>query len=165
MKQVFASLAACLVLTACSTPTVYGPRASANASGFTEMRIEADRYRVSYQGGNGAGPDQVADYALLRAAEIASAQGYDWFRVVEQFTQGAGGGGPQLSVGGGSSSFGGRSAVGLGLGTSFDLSGGPKLVRNIEVKLGRGPKPADAYDAADVIRTVGPRAPGPRPAL
>ena len=165
MKQVLASLAACLALAACSTPTVYGPRMSANGSGFTEMRIEADRYRVSYQGGNGAGPDQVADYALLRAAEITSAQGYDWFRVVEQFTQGTGGRGPQLSVGGGSTSFGRRSAVGLGLGTSFDLSGGPQLVRNLEIKLGRGAKPNDAYDAADVIRTVGPRAPGLRPAL
>lgn len=165
MKQVPISLAACLALAACSTPTVYGPRAGPSASGFAEMRIETDRYRVSYQGGNGAGPDQVADYALLRAAEIAVAQGYDWFRVVEQFTQGVGGGGPQLSVGGGSASFGGRSAVGLGLGTSFDLSGGPKLTRNLEIKLGKGARPGDAYDAADVIRTIGPRTPGPRPAL
>jgi hypothetical protein len=163
MKQGLAPIAACLLLAACTTPTVYGPRAGPTASGFSEMRIEADRYRVSYQGGNGAGPDQVADYALLRSAEIAVAQGYDWFSVVEQFTQGTAGRGPQLSVGGGSSSYGRRSAVGMGLGTSFDLSGGPQLTRNLEIKLGKGAKPNDAYDAADVIRTIGPRVPGPRP--
>jgi hypothetical protein len=165
MKQVLAPLAACLLLAACTTPTVYGPRTASTASGFSEMRIEADRYRVSYQGGNGAGADQVADYALLRAAEITAAQGYDWFRVVEQFTQGVAGRGPQVSLGGGSASYGRRSAVGLGLGTNFDLSGGPQLTRNLEIKLGKGAKPDDAYDAADVIRTIGPRAAGPRPAV
>lgn len=164
MKQLLAPIAACLLLAACTTPTIYGPRASPTGSGFSEMRIEADRYRVSYQGGNGASPDQVADYALLRSAEIAAAEGYDWFRVVEQFTQGSAGRGPQLSLGGGSSSYGRSSAVGLGLGTSFDLSGGPQLTRNLEIKLGKGAKPADAYDAADVIRTIGPRTPAPRPA-
>lgn len=163
MKQVLAPIAACFLLAACATPTVYGPRAGPTASGFSEMRIEADRFRVSYTGGNGASPDQVADYALLRAAEITVAQGYDWYRVVEQFTQGSAGRGPQLSVGGGSSSYGGRSAVGLGLGTSFDLSGGPQLTRNLEIKLGKGAKPDDAYDATDVIRTIGPRVPGVRP--
>lgn len=164
MKQGLASVAACLLLAACATPTVYGPRTSPNASGFSEMRIEADRFRVSYTGGNGASPDQVADYALLRAAEITVAQGYDWYRVVEQFTQGTAGRGPQMSVGGGSASFGRRSSVGVGLGTSFDLSGGPQLTRNLEIKLGRGAKPDDAYDATDVIRTIGPRVPGARPA-
>jgi hypothetical protein len=162
MKQGLASVAACLLLAACATPTVYGPRTGPNASGFSEMRIEADRFRVSYTGGNGASPDQVADYALLRAAEITVAQGYDWYRVVEQFTQGTAGRGPQMSVGGGSASFGRRSSVGVGLGTSFDLSGGPQLTRNLEIKLGRGVKPDDAYDATDVIRTIGPRVPGAR---
>jgi hypothetical protein len=163
MKQVFASLAACFFLAACTTPTIYGPRTSPTSSGFNEFRIEADRYRVSYQGGNGASPDQVADYALLRSAELTVAAGYDWFRVVEQFTQGTAGRGPQMSVGGGSASFGRRSSVGVGLGTSFDLSGGPQLTRNLEIKLGRGAKPDDAYDATDVIRTIGPRVPGARP--
>lgn len=165
MKQLFAPLAACLVLAGCTTPTVYGPRTGPTASGFGEMRIEADRYRVSYQGGSGASVDQVADYALLRAAEITVAQGYEWFHVVEQFTQGVAGRGPQLSVGGGSSSYGRSSALGIGLGTSFDLSGGPQLTRNLEIKLGRGAKPTDAYDAADVISTIGPRAPSVRPPL
>jgi hypothetical protein len=67
-----------------------------------------------------------------------------------------------MSVGGGSASFGRRSSVGVGLGTSFDLSGGPQLTRNLEIKLGRGVKPDDAYDATDVIRTIGPRVPGAR---
>jgi len=65
-----------------------------------------------------------------------------------------------LSIGAGSASYGRHSAVGLGLGTSFDLSGGPALTRSLEILLGKGPVPpgVDAYDASAVIREVGPRA-------
>ncbi len=161
MKQILAPIAACLALAACATaaPTVYAPQAGPRASGFSDMRIEADRYRVTYRGGNGAGINQVADYALLRAAEITVAQGYEWFMITDQFTQGEAGRGPQVSVGGGSTSFGRSSALGLGLGTSFDLSGGPQLTRNIEIKLGKGEKPGTGYDATDIIRTIGARVP------
>jgi hypothetical protein len=162
MKRIAALILTCGALAACTTPTVYAPAASPTASGFSEMRIEADRYRVTYRGGSGAPAAQVADYALLRAAELTVASSYDWFRVVGRYQEGYGGGrGPQLSVGGGSTSFGRRSAVGLGVGTSFDLSGGPQLATTLEIKMGKGARPddRDVYDASDVIRTIGPRAP------
>ena len=37
-----------LGLTACETPTVYAPAASAEASGYSEMAIEQGRWRESY---------------------------------------------------------------------------------------------------------------------
>lgn len=161
MKPLLA-LAAVLSLAACTTPTVYAPATGPKASGFSEYRLENDRWRVTYRGGSGAPAMQVADLALLRAGELAIQTGYDWFRVVDRFdeTRGGGGGGPRtsLSVGGGSSNYGwGRSSgVGLGIGTSFDLSGGPQISRTIEVVMGKGPKPVsvDVYDARAVVREI-----------
>jgi hypothetical protein len=163
MRRFLTLATATLALSACATPTVYQPAASARAVGFAETRIEADRYRVSFRGGGGAPVAQVQDYALLRAAELAIANGYDWFRVTDRFVEqvgGGSGGGPRVSLGGGSSSFGRRSSVGLGAGVGFDLSGGPQLAATLEILLGRGPAPRerDVYDARDVQRSIRARA-------
>jgi len=163
MKRILVIGLACAALGACATPTQYGPAATPTASGFWETRLENDRFRVSYRGGSGAPPDQVADYALYRAAEVTRLAGYDWFRLVSRYDEGVAGRGPQMSLGTGSTSFGRRSAVGVGLGASFDLGGGPQLTTNLEIKLGRDPRPADfdVYGADDVLRNIGPRLPGP----
>lgn len=163
MKRALIVAAATLSLEACATPTVYAPSTGAPTSvGFTDYRIETGRYRVSYTGGGGAPMAQVADYALLRAAEVALRDGYDWFRVVDRRdrTIGAGrGGGPRLSVGVGSGGggWGRRSGVSVGVGTSFDLSGGPAHSRTLEVMAGKGPVPRqpDVYDARDIVRVIG----------
>lgn len=162
-------LAACaaLSLAACATtPTVYQPAPGPSGVGFSEYRIESGRYRVTFNGGPGAPMSQVADYALLRAAEVSIADGYDWFRVVERRDSQNGApyaGGPRISVGGGSSSWSGGgwrgsgSSVGVGIGTSFDLSGGPSYSRTLEILAGKGAKPddRDTYDARDIVRVVG----------
>lgn len=163
MKRALIIAAATLSLAACATPTVYAPSTGAPTSvGFSDYRIETGRYRVTYTGGGGAPMAQVADYALLRAAEIALRDGYDWFRVVDRQdrTIGAGSGGrPRVSVGVGSGGGGWRrsSGVSVGVGTSFDLSGGPAFSRTLEVMAGKGPVPKgrDVYDARDIVRVIG----------
>jgi hypothetical protein len=158
MKPALIAIAAVLAVTGCATPTVYGPAAGPARVGFSDYRIEAGRYRVTFTGGGGAPIPQVADYALLRAAEVALRDGYDWFRVVDRVDQRAGApGGSSLSVGTGTSSWGRRSSVGIGVGTSIDLSGGPAWSRTLEVLAGKGPAPrgGDVYDARAVIRDVG----------
>ncbi len=155
--------ASALSLAACATPTVYAPSTGAPTSvGFSDYRIETGRYRVTYTGGGGAPMSQVADYALLRAAEVALRDGYDWFRVVDRQdrTLGAGSGGrPRVSVGVGSGGggWGRRSGVSVGVGTSFDLSGGPAYARTLEIMAGKGPVPKDrdVYDARDIVRVIG----------
>lgn len=159
-RPLIAAGLAALLLTACATaPTVYRAAASApTAVGYSEYRLEAGRYRVTFQGGPGAQEAQVADYALLRAAELALRDGYDWFRVADRSTTVSGGGaGPRLSVGGGSASFGRHSGIGVGLGTSFNLGPGPAYARSIEVVFGKGPTPRDrdAYDAREIVKVVG----------
>jgi len=161
MIRLIAPLAAALALCACaSAPTLYQPAAGPQSVGFSDVRIESDRYRVTFRGGPGAPPEQVSDYALLRAADLALEQGYDWFRVVDRSMGRIGrDNGPRLSIGTGSASYGRHSAVGVGLGTSFDLGGGPSLAQTIEVLMGKGPPPRDpdVYVAREVRQSVGAR--------
>lgn len=157
------------VLAGCATPTVFAPAGpSVSASGFWDSRIEQDRYRVSYRGGSGAPADLVRDYALLHAADITRASGYDWFRVVGRYGEAqAPRSSSGLSVGGGASSYGRRSASGLGVGFAVPLgNSGPQLTETVEIVLGKGAKPADpdTYDAADVQRSIRSRMPQPPPA-
>lgn len=159
MKRLIIAAAA-LSMAACATaPTRYQPAAGPQAVGYSEYRIEPGRYRVTFRGGPGAPPQQVMDYALVRAADLAIAGGYDWFRVADRFVEGRPDRGPRLGVGVGGADFGRRSAVGLGLGTSFNLGGGPSLTTTIEVVMGRGERPrgADTYDARALRRSLGAR--------
>jgi hypothetical protein len=159
MKPLIALAFSAALLTACATaPTLYGPRTGPSSAGYSEYRLEAGRYRVTFQGNPGAPVNQVSDYVLLRSAELALRDGYDWFRVADRVTQSTGQGrGSSLSIGGGSGGYGRRSSVGVGLGTSFNLGPGPAVSSSMEVVFGKGPRPrdADVYDARDIVRTVG----------
>ena len=164
MKRLAISALALMTLSACETPTVYQEATRAGAVGYSEQRIEPGRYRVTFQGGGGAPAQQVENYALLRAAQVAVRDGYDWFRVVDRNGYAAPPrSGSSLSIGGGSGSFGRGGGFGLGLGTSFDLSGGPAVTRSIEILAAHGPasRDPDAYDARGVINNLGPRAAPP----
>lgn len=143
---------------ACATPAVYAPAMRAGGAGYSETRIENDRYRVTYR--DAANEAAAADFALLRAAELTLAQGYDWFVVDQRSTDREGSGsGPRISIGGGSTNYGGRSSVGVGAGVGFNLGGGPKSTVSLEIRLGRGAKPdtVNAYDARQVQSTIRPR--------
>lgn len=164
MKRLLALAFSAALLTACATtPTVYAPQSAPHGAGYSEYRLENGRYRVTFQGNPGASVNQVSDYVLLRSAELALRDGYDWFRVADRMTQQNGSGsGSTLSVGGGTSSYdygrhGGGSSVGLGVGTTFNLGPKPSITSSMEVVFGRGqpPRDADVYDARAIVRTVG----------
>ena len=155
---VIATVAVSLVLSACATaPTLYQASIGPQAVGYSEYRIEPGRYRITFRGGPGAPAQQVADYALLRAADLAVAEGYDWFQVADRLSQGRPDTGPRIGVGLGGGDFGRRSGVSLGLGTSFNLGGGPAFVSTLEVVMGRGERPRgrDSYDARALRRSLG----------
>jgi hypothetical protein len=125
--------------------------------GYSEYRIEPGRYRITFQGGPGAPAQYVSDLALLRAADLTIAQGYDWFRVSDRFLQGRPDTSPRISLGVGGASFGRHSAVGLGVANGFSLGGGPSVASTIEVTMGRGDRPrgADVYDARALRENLG----------
>lgn len=83
-------------LSACATATPYQaatPR-SAVAGGFSDVRLEADRYRVSFLGNSMTSRERVERYLLYRAAEITLQQGYDWFEATDRRLESK----PQTSV-------------------------------------------------------------------
>jgi hypothetical protein len=164
MKRLIALAFSAAVLTACTTtPTLYAPQTAPSGAGYSEYRLEDGRYRVTFRGNPGAPVNQVSDYVLLRSAELALRDGYDWFRVADRVTQETGsGGGSSLSVGAGGSNYdyghhGHGSSVGLGVGTTFNLGPKPAVSSSMEVVFGRGqpPRGADVYDARSIVQTVG----------
>lgn len=161
MTRLILIAAAALSLSACAAaPTLYQPAQGPQSVGYREYRIEPGRYRITFQGGPGAPPQQVQDYALIRAADLAIAEGYDWFRVADRIMEGRPDRGPQVSLGVGGGSFGRRSGVGLGVGVGgMSLGPGPSVSSTIEVVMGRGERPrgADVYDARALRRTLGER--------
>lgn len=153
-RTVLVSLLA-LALAACTTaPTPFAAADGARGVGYSELRIEQNRYRVTWRGTdhpNAPGEDM----ALLRAADLALANGYDWFRVVSRNDR-AESRGPTLSLGTGGADYGRHSAVGVGLGTSFDLGGPPLRTVTLEVLMEKGAPPHEvgAYDAHDAAKTI-----------
>jgi len=164
MRPIAAALL-CLGLAACATPTRYAAAARPDSIGYSEVRIEPGRYRVTFQGGDGAPAGQVEDYVMRRAAEVALRDSYDWFQVVDR----SGGASPPhsssaISIGGGSAGYGRGGGVGVGLGAAFPLSGGPRVTRSLEIFCGRGARPmgGDVYDARGVLASLStPQDPNP----
>jgi hypothetical protein len=156
---VFSALA---LLAACATaPPAYTPAATASGTGYSETRIENDRYFVTYRARSAADAALISDYALLRAAEITLERGKSWFWVDRRSLdeQNTANSGPSVSVGVGGGNYGRRSGVGVGVGFSIPI-GGPQAPRatsaTVEIRLGDGPKPDDpnAYDARGVSTSL-----------
>lgn len=159
MKAIVLATCIAIGLSACTTPLIYAPAIKPNAAGFSEARIENDRYRVSYRAPVEAPSARLYDFTLLRAAEVTLQQGYDWFRVTGRSDDVRGARGPRLSLGTGGVDYGRSSAVGVGVSGGFYLGGGPTQSVTLEIQLGKGPVPSDRdiYNARDVARTIGER--------
>lgn len=163
MRTLILAFLAC-TLAACATAvgTAYGP-ADPKGYGYSETRIETDRYRIVFAGDGATAVDRVEDYALLRAAELAVENGYDWFRVVGRSVDERSKGGVGLGAGVG----GGGRNVGVGVGGDLGTVGARKFyTATLEVLFGKGEKPADAaggeiYDARSVVETIRARMPAP----
>jgi len=74
-------------LSACATSTPYGPAESGNGYGFSEQRIENNRYRLMFRGNSSTTRESVENFLLYRAAELTLQNGFDHFLVVEGDTE------------------------------------------------------------------------------
>lgn len=139
-----------LLMAACSTITHYQPLH--NGVGYSEQKLEVNRYRISFDGNSYTDRATVQNYVLYRCAELTLAQGYDYFKVATQSAEAE----PQDRSGTFSFGFGlggiSRSGFGLGVGTSTGVDRAD-YQGSADVTLHRGKKPAEdptAYDARDV---------------
>ena len=83
---VAAAITTTLGVAACqSGPTPYQPSVGRDL-GYTESRIENDRYRISFKGNSLTDRETVENYLLYRAAELTLQNGYDVFTVVNRDT-------------------------------------------------------------------------------
>ena len=160
MRRHLAPLLMTLTLAACTTPTAYAPLQTPSGSGFSETKIQDDRWRVTFRGGSDAGRERVADLTLLRAAQLTLQQGYDWFRITQRYGQISPSRGPTLSVGAGGGDYGwrGGSSFGVGVG-GIPLGGGPQLSETLEILMARGEAPKGdpaVYDAHGVQQSIKP---------
>jgi hypothetical protein len=73
-----------LALAACAQPTPYQP--ARDGYGFTQQRIEDNRYRIVFTGNSLTPLQVVEDYMLYRAAEITLQAGYDYFIIADKQT-------------------------------------------------------------------------------
>jgi len=147
-------LAPALALAACATagPTRYAP-ASEGQYGYSERRIEQDRFMIRFDAGADISIEETEDLALRRAAEFTLEQGGDWFVVVRRNRDGNDRDpvrvGTSASYSTGSHGY---SASGIGLGIRFDGSAGQKSVTlEILVRTGTVSDDANAYDARNVL--------------
>ncbi len=142
-----------LLVTACASVTTSYVPENGTGRGYSEQRIESDRFRVYFDGGADVSFAEAEDYALRRAAELTLLEEGDWFLVVGRFTEGDDR--DPVRVGGSvSQTFGSRGyrGSGVGIGLQFDPDAGEKratleiLIRSGEI----APDP-NAYDARQVL--------------
>ncbi|CAN5411197.1 hypothetical protein BH09PSE1_BH09PSE1_27250 [soil metagenome] len=180
-KPVLLAAVAALALSACATATPYQPSAGGRMGGYAEQRLENDRYRVSFSGNSVTSREEVETGLLLRAAELTTESGFDWFATVNRATDrdtrflntgpsfpGAGYDPYFNRFGGGwgpswryynrgywspwGDPFWGRS--------DFDVRQIDRYEATSEIIMGRGAKPAgdpNAFDAREVISNLGAR--------
>ena len=183
VKPVLLAAAAALALSACATATPYQPAGYGGVrGGYAEQRLESDRYRVSFSGNSVTSREQVEMGLLLRAAELTTESGYDWFATVNRATDrdvryqtlgggyGSGFGDPfyrdRYSPFWGPSWRDSRGGLWSPWGdpfwgrNDFDVRQIDRFEATSEIVLGRGSKPANdpnAFDAREVIANLGPR--------
>jgi hypothetical protein len=75
-------------LAACETATPYQPNVpgQATSGGYSEVRLEPDRWRVTFTGNTMTSRETVEGYLLFRAAELTLQSGDDWFEMVDRNT-------------------------------------------------------------------------------
>jgi len=175
-------------LAGCATPTPYQPNVpgQSTSGGYSEMRVESNRWRVTFAGNSLTSRQTVEGYLLFRAAELTTEQGYDWFSIVDRNTQRDARTyiepDPFYSPWYGPYGFWRPSwrywGPGPGWRTwdpywgspfwadSVDVRTVEKFEATAEIFMGKGPKPADdprAFDARQVIANLQPKIQYPEP--
>jgi hypothetical protein len=172
LKPVLLAVTAALALSACATATPYGPAGQGSRYGYSDMRVDANRFRVSFAGNSVTTRDQVEMGLLLRAAEVTLESGHDWFATVNRAVdrdvryQGT----PDPFYYDRYSPFWGPSwryyrrgywsPWADPFGPSMDLREIDRFEATAEIVVGSGAKPAgdpNAFDAREVVQNLGPR--------
>lgn len=188
MKRLIIAAAAALTLSACETATPYQPLmpGTASSGGFSEVRIEPNRWRVTFAGNSLTSRETVETYLLYRSAELTADRGFDWFALSDRYTNRDSRTyvDPPIGAYGDFGSYYGRyggfwgpswryyGARGWniwgpwGPDPFFDVHTVTRYEATAEIVVGRGPKPEGdrrAFDARAVLESLGPKIVRPTP--
>lgn len=183
MKHRSAAIAVVLALaaglSACATATPYQPMAAgaATSGGYSDYRLDNNKFRVTFAGNTLTSRDTVERYLLYRAAELTTAQGYDWFVLAARDTDKTSRTYVEPSAWGPSWRYGYWRPYWSYYGPRYgwrtwdpywgdpfwadrvDVRTVEKYAATADVVMGRGPKPATdptAFDAREVMANLGP---------
>jgi hypothetical protein len=87
VKRLAGAAALALLAVGCAgKPTPYQPISSSSrvAGGYSETRLAADHFRVTFIGNSFTSRERVEASLLYRAAELTLAEGYDWFVIEDR---------------------------------------------------------------------------------
>lgn len=85
MIRILVSVVVAAFLTACATATPYQPEE--RGFGYSERRIEDNRFRVRFTGNDATDRDRVESYLLYRAAELTVQHGGTHFLIADTDTE------------------------------------------------------------------------------
>lgn len=77
------ALMAMMLLSGCATKY----QASGLSGGFTETQLDANVFRVTFNGNASTPSERAADFALLRSAELTLQHGYRYFAVMDALSE------------------------------------------------------------------------------
>jgi len=162
MKRPILAAIAALVLSGCVTATPYQPASKhTSAEGYTEQRLQDDRWRVTFSGNEVTSRQTVESYMLFRSAELTLANGYDWFETLDRSTEAQ----PTYYWGPdgyyyGAGWYGGDGGYWSPRWTyGNDWNAGTSYQVQASIIMHHGPKPPDhphAFDAREIVAHVGP---------
>jgi hypothetical protein len=160
-KTLCAAASLALLLGGCQTATPYQPLgASRTSGGYSDQRIEPDRYRVTFAGNSVTSRETVENYLLYRAAELTVEQGYDWFVMADRDTERRSRTVVDRPFRPGPYGYWGPSWRYYGWDRDIDIRTIDRYEATAEIVLGRGRKPSNdprAFDARSVLEAIGPR--------
>lgn len=149
-----AVLGATLALGACATTTPY--QAAQNGYGYSDQKIESNRYRVTFAGNSSTPRETVENYLLYRAAELTLDGGYDYFVLADNNTEADTRYRQTFSGFAGFGHYYWYPTVAVGAGDSFPVT---SYAATANILVFSGQKPADnanAFDAREVRKNLQP---------
>lgn len=84
--KAFLALAMAVALASCASTPPYQPASSNSGFGYSDQRLEQNRFRVTFNGNSVTDRDQVQDFLLYRSAELTLQNGFDYFVIAERAT-------------------------------------------------------------------------------
>jgi hypothetical protein len=78
-QKCFAGLTVMFLVSCAAEPRYYGPKQPGESVGYTDLRLDQNRFRVTYSGNSATARDMVENFLLMRAAEVTLQSGYSHF--------------------------------------------------------------------------------------